>query len=227
MIGDDVMAEGSTRESHPVPRIAQKEQMGSVHRKDRDSATSPSYFGGGLTAPASCAVSSGPMLRGLAAVAVLSLLPVLACKSAASDASGPEGGSVSANPVPHRITRDLCTSWATHGVEATLGDWKASASACPADVQKQLAERLDGQRVSIDQGALTLCLSHLGQAYVPGDASCYMAATTARALAACKFSPLVNPDDTDVAAEIDRMRANCASGRPMGTPAPSSRSTPM
>jgi hypothetical protein len=227
MIGDDVTAEGSTLESHPVHKVAQSEQRGSVHRKDRDSATSPSYFGGGLTAPASRAVSSGPMLRGLAAVAVLSLLPVLACKSTASDTSVPEGGGVSANPVPHRITRDLCTSWAAHGVETTLSDWKAAAGACPADVQKQLAERLDGQRVSIDQGALTLCLSHLGQSYVPGDASCYMAAPTARGLAACKFSPLSNPDDTDVAAEIDRMRANCASGRPMGTPAPPSKSTPM
>jgi len=165
------------------------------------------------------------MLRGL--VAVLSLLLIPACKSTSSDSAAPEGGGVAANPVPHLITRDLCTRWAGHGVEITLGDWKASASACPADVQKQLGERLDGQRVSIDQGALTLCLSHLGQSYVPGDASCYLAATTARALASCRFSPLVNPDDNDVAAEIDRMRANCASGRPMRMPAPSSKSTPM
>ena len=79
---------------------------------------------------------------------------------------------------------------------------------------------------TFDQGALNLCLTHLGQMYVPGDASCYMAATTARALADCKFTPLIDPGDTDVAGEIARMRANCASGRPIGMPAPSG-SSPM
>jgi hypothetical protein len=155
---------------------------------------------------------------------VLAAIP--ACKSKGQD-TAPEGGPLADNPVPHLITKDQCSTWSAHGVEVVFNDWKAAANACPLDAQKQLADRLDGQRPSVEQAALSVCTSHLGQMYVPGDASCYMAAGTAKALLDCKFAPLTNPGDSDIVGEIGRLRANCMTGRPPTAPPPRAPGSPI
>ncbi len=160
-------------------------------------------------------------LRGIASTLLASLVLLPGCKNGSEGtAAAHDGGTLAPNPVPHRITKDMCAGWTAHGVQVTLDDWKAAANRCPMDVQKQLADRLDGQRPSIDAAALQVCSKHLGEMYVPGDASCYMAATTAKGLADCKFSALTNPGDTDIASEIDHLRARCEAPQPGGSSAP-------
>jgi len=158
-------------------------------------------------------------VRGPCAVVLVSLALVPACKS--KDASARDAGPLAGNPVPHLITKDQCTTWSGHGVEVIFNDWKSAASACPPGAQKDLSDKLDGQRPSVERAAMDLCSGHLGQMYVPGDATCYMAAGTAKDLLDCKFAPLTNPGDSDIVAEIGRTRANCVTGRPPTAPRPS------
>ena len=122
---------------------------------------------------------------------------------------------------PHHYGRGLSR---THVAGPLFNDWKSAASACPPEAQKDLSDKLDGERPSVERAAMDLCSGHLGQMYVPGDATCYMAARTAKDLLDCKFAPLTNAGDTDIVAEIGRTRANCVTGRPPTAPRPSSTS---
>jgi hypothetical protein len=164
------------------------------------------------------------LLRAFAAVAALSLVALPACKSRVAEPSAAdEAGWTPTSGTPEakrRVSKEDCAKWAPHGVEATYADWKAAGAGCTPEARKALADKIDGERVSVDAAALALCSKHLGEEYAPADARCYLAARTARALADCRFSPLTNPGDTDIAAEIERMRATCAGAPPPPRPAP-------
>ncbi len=152
--------------------------------------------------------------RRIALAAALASIPAgLACKTPPEAAGGTDAAPSIPVDYPNarpRITKDDCTRWASHGVDVVVTDWKAAASGCPASVRDPLVARLDGQRVSIENGALMVCTNHVGEAYVPREARCYLEATTARGLADCHFSPMTNPSDSNLPAELDRLRASCA-----------------
>jgi hypothetical protein len=166
------------------------------------------------------------MVRRVSTLVLLSLVVLCACRSkvvelGATDDGGSGTSAPSSTPqTRQRITKDDCTKWAAHGVEATLADWKAATSRCSDDTKKTFADKIEGQRPTLESAAFTLCANKVGEPYDPGAAHCYMAGRTARALADCHFAPLTSPGDTDIAAEIERLRASCA------TP-PAGSSTPM
>ena len=137
------------------------------------------------------------LLRGLAAVVALSLAVLPACKDrVAEPAAADDGGWTPTSGTPEakrRVSKDDCAKWAPHGVEATYADSKAAGAGCTPEARKALADKIDGERPSVDAAALALCSKHLGEEYAPADARCYLAARTARALADCKFSPSHQP----------------------------------
>ena len=150
-----------------------------------------------------------------AVVPVLTL--ALACKpgspagATASDGAAPSGAQAV-------VAKTDCATWSKHGVDTLLADWAAAAAGCPAAQRATIVDKLESQRVTIQEAAMTVCMGHLGASYGADDARCYLAARTARALAACHFPPMTNPGDTDMGAEIDKVRALCTQGAPPSPP---------
>jgi hypothetical protein len=150
-------------------------------------------------------------------VAALVLLLFAACNRSPSEPAGGSDaggattpGSGTAAAGAKRITKESCTTWSAHGVEVVIADWKDAASQCAPQVRESLAAKLEGQRVSIQGGAFEVCSRHVGQGYAPEEAQCYLRANTVKGLADCGFSAMTNPDDTDLSAELDRIRSSCA-----------------
>jgi hypothetical protein len=147
------------------------------------------------------------------------LLAAVGCKDGPPDPAATDAGGWSAAPSGReskKVGKDDCAAWAAHGVDVVLADWKAAATDCPADARKALTEKLDGQTVTIRGSAVEVCSRHLGEAYAPADASCYLRARTARALADCRFAPMTNPGDSDIVGEIERLRTRCAQAKDGG-----------
>jgi hypothetical protein len=71
-----------------------------------------------------------------------------------------------------------------------------------------------GQIVTIRGAAENTCKAHLGESYVSGVASCYMNASDALTLRACRLAPMTNPSDDDWGASLKSIHDNCAIGRP-------------
>ncbi len=160
------------------------------------------------------------MLRRVA-IPVLSLSIVVGsgCKDGSPPAAAGDGGvsasSASAGPRPGtEIEIDDCEKWATHALDVIITDWKDAASRCPPEVQTTVGTRLDGQRPTVHRAALDVCSKHIGEYYPEADGRCFMKASTAKALADCHFAPMTNPGDSDIAGEIERMRAMCAQAPP-------------
>ena len=145
-----------------------------------------------------------------ASAAFLLLLDLAACKSAPVEAVTDAAPAAAIA----KIGSAECMQWADHGVSATFSDWKDAASKCPAAMQSQLSDKLEGQRVSVHQAAVATCASHMGETYQTAEARCYLAATTIKGLADCHFRPMTHAGDTDLVPEIERLRAQCGSTAP-------------
>ena len=145
---------------------------------------------------------------------VAGMVLVAACKSSPPELS--DGGArptSAAAPSPDSVktvSRDDCKRWAEHSITVVLTEWKASASACPEADRKALADKLDGQMVSVRTAAETVCAQHVGETYGAAGAKCYLDAGSFRELKSCNFGPMESKDDTDMTAVFEQQRATCA-----------------
>lgn len=103
-----------------------------------------------------------------------------------------------------------CDKWAAHGVGVIVGDWKDAASKCGPNVEQPIASKVDGQRSDIRKALVEVCTKHVGETVPAEGASCYMAATTVKDMAGCRFATMVNPADADLPNQLAQLRATCA-----------------
>jgi len=118
-----------------------------------------------------------------------------------------------------RVTDADCAKWVDHATDVVVNGFVDAVRNCSQKVQDDVAAKFVGQRSAIHDGAKTLCAQHMGQPYRAQDGACFLAATNARDLVACKLAPMSNPDDSDWAQMIDDLRQNCAvRGAPSAAP---------
>jgi hypothetical protein len=109
-----------------------------------------------------------------------------------------------------RVTDADCAKWADHATDIVVGGFVDATQSCSQKVKDDVAAKFVAQRSTLHDGAKALCAQHMGQPYRPQDGACFLAATNARDLVACKLGPMTSPADSDWAQMIDDLRKNCA-----------------
>jgi hypothetical protein len=161
--------------------------------------------------------------------ACVGLVPALlalttACKGADGQAAPVPSASGAAPSAILRVKESDCAKWADHAADVTVSAFEDAARSCPEDLRLDVLRRFGAQRVAIRATANDLCTQHIDEKYADKDARCFMNATAAGDLTACKLAPMANPDDADRALLVEELRRSCA--MPQLRQAPPSRSGP-
>jgi hypothetical protein len=140
-------------------------------------------------------------------------LPVSGCRSegrAQPDPKAAPSASVAEDPnVKKKIGAAECAAWADNGVGVAIAGFKAAVKDCPVEAKDAFAAQLDSSRAELRANALATCSKHVGEEYVAKDGSCYLKAKTIAELAACNFSPMRDPNDTDLLTAAKTVGKSC------------------
>jgi hypothetical protein len=141
-------------------------------------------------------------------------LPESAPSSTASAGSVASQPPTALAPVDPRAKKNVtprdCEEWAEHGASVVVSSIVAASAACPTQAREDIRKKFQDDIVSIRSGANSLCGNHVDESYVAADASCFMNATDALVMRACRFAPMTNPGDSDWESIIKTMRERCA-----------------
>jgi hypothetical protein len=125
----------------------------------------------------------------------------------------------SSEPAPTRspsarshVTAKDCEAWVAHGTGAMMTSISAAIAACPAATREQTRTQMALDPGAIRSSGAALCQSHLGAEYAIADADCFLQATDAPSLQACKFGPMTDAKDTPWAVIAGAIRQTCAPG---------------
>jgi hypothetical protein len=171
------------------------------------------------------------------ALVIVTLVGPCACKSGpaepspstssgATDAGAATPATARSPLATGRVTAKNCEEWAEHGSSVFVATMTNAAAACPPQARDEIRQRFAAELVAIRSGANTLCTGHLAQAYSLDAASCFMNASDALVMRACRFEPMTNPGDSDWESILDQTRQRCAAASG-GTPPPASSNTPL
>jgi hypothetical protein len=150
----------------------------------------------------------------------LFVMSQLACKSPSSSPADGAAPAASVDPsAMRRVSAADCDQWADHGAEVVVSAFKEAARDCPDKIRDDVRTKFVDQRSSIRDGARAFCERHLDEAYRTADGACFLAATGARALTACKLGPMTNRDDSDWVEMTEQLRRRCEE-RPSPAPSP-------
>ncbi len=142
------------------------------------------------------------------------LLGGSACKRGDGPAPGADPAPGASQPAedpktPKKVTKKDCVTWAEHGAATFVSSVVTASAGCPADAREGIRKKFEGEIVTLRGGAESLCVNHLEESYLAGDAACFMKANDALSMRACRFAPMTSADDTDWGGLLKTIHDRC------------------
>ena len=117
-----------------------------------------------------------------------------------------------------QVTTQDCETWAEHAAPAFIASVRFASEQCPPAPRDAVRKQFEDQVVSLQGSATAICMNHLGETYLAGDAACFMKAEDALTLRACHLAPMANPDDSDWGMVLKTIHDRCAIVSPGAAP---------